>query len=1362
MDIKVRWADNTKELASNLKSGADQIEATKAAAEKMAQALQGDKLIQAAHNMAAAIQQVGGTTTLTASQMELANALFEKAAEKLQLTGQGGTYAAQTFRELASQTESADVKMERLAANLRQMGPALTTVGAGLTAGITAPLVAFGTFSIKSAMDFETAFSGVKKTVSGTPAELQAINDQFREMAKVTPVAAVDLAHIGEMAGQLGVSKERIVEFTKTIVDISTATNLTADEAGSAFARLANVMKMPQEQFANLGSAVVALGNFGASTEQEMLSMAQRISAAGATAGMTAPQVLGIANALSSVGIEAEAGGTAVSRVINKIASDVASGGGKLQTFAKIAGLSAQEFRKAWHDDAGEAFTQFMQGLANARERGGDELLGLMDELGFKEVRLRNAFMAAANAGTLMADSIHLGTKAFAENTELTRAAGERYETAANQLKVLWNNVTDVAITVGNTLTPTMVDSLKALLPMVKGADELAKKFADLPEPIRLGSLAIVGVGAAAGPSIFILGQLANSITNLLPLLDRLSKVGMFSGIASMSGMGVLGAIAAGAAAVAVEIHEAYVGIANSEEDYKNRSRASSIALAQQKLDEAGINKKLTSSMEDLALAYSINEHGAAAAMQATAGLSDEHKKGAAGASQLGAALETVAQKVAALTEAEKADILTKRAQHESIAAIAKETGIATDVVSAFIAQQKDGAGKAKKAYEDWQRAVSDLEDQFEGMNWDYTIDGALKLGGSINEIAAYFGVSRGEVRNHQEALKVWAAVVKLEATAAAKGLTSELEHLGRTISPKEMDEFNVVLAKMAKLEAEAASTTLPASLETIGQKFKYEVNPELEHAIKLHEQHLKMLDQLASGFQQLAQIAGGSFGEIASAIGRAVSVTATIAHQIDAFNKAKVEKDKAGQAQAAVGMGLQGVGGVEQIAQGGAVNAASGGLAVGAAGAGLLASAGVISGMAALSVATLGIGAAAIGAYYGIKALMSIGGPSDEEISARKTQVDLVKALGDQATVAQQKQIALVAEANHGSTTYATFAIVGRDAMLKIGKSAAEADQVVQGLLDTHNPQRFAAAMKQVQDAINLDTKAQNALNDALSRYHFTTEQLGPAMRAQKLDEQAQQLYQDWQVLNAAGIDNAAISKQMSANVNDYLQMALKTGTEVPIAMKPMLEQMADMGDLTDAAGNKLSKADVDGMNFSTTMTQGFKDIVQSVKDLTDVIARGLGVAIDGVTDKINKIPRDITVNVGVNRTDTGGGGEAPPEDPYTPHMATGVRGFAGGWAMVGEQGPELLRLPSGSDVIPHGIIPSDFGLSSPMPSMSGNDWQGLTGGTVLNDAGQPIVLDLTVQSLLDGQVVAENTVRRVVQNKRGVGTVLKRGLPA
>src|SRR6185503_17250192 len=102
--IPIRWSDNTKELTEHLKQGLNQIEATKAGAEKMAQALGGGKLIQAAHNWTAAVQLMGGAEKLISSERERGNALLTKAIDKYTALGQ---VAPQAMRDLAAATKGA-------------------------------------------------------------------------------------------------------------------------------------------------------------------------------------------------------------------------------------------------------------------------------------------------------------------------------------------------------------------------------------------------------------------------------------------------------------------------------------------------------------------------------------------------------------------------------------------------------------------------------------------------------------------------------------------------------------------------------------------------------------------------------------------------------------------------------------------------------------------------------------------------------------------------------------------------------------------------------------------------------------------------------------------------------------------------------------------------------------------------------------------------------------------------------------------------------------------------------------------------------------------------------------------------------
>ena len=64
-------------------------------------------------------------------------------------------------------------------------------------------------------------------------------------------------------------------------------------------------------------------------------------------------------------------------------------------------------------------------------------------------------------------------------------------------------------------------------------------------------------------------------------------------------------------------------------------------------------------------------------------------------------------------------------------------------------------------------------------------------------------------------------------------------------------------------------------------------------------------------------------------------------------------------------------------------------------------------------------------------------------------------------------------------------------------------------------------------------------------------------------------------------------------------------------------------------------------------------------------------------------------------------------------PGFAEGVRNFEGGWAMVGEQGPELVNLPKGSDVFSNG---DSMGMLRNRTSGIGPVSQGVTEQTVIN----------------------------------------------
>lgn len=123
----------------------------------------------------------------------------------------------------------------------------------GVTLAATAGLVG-------AAVQWESSVASMAKTIDATPAEFDALSGSIRDLALEIPMSAASLAELAATAGQLGIETPNIAEFTETVAAMGVSTNITAQEAASAFARIANITGMSQDDFDRLGSSIVELG----------------------------------------------------------------------------------------------------------------------------------------------------------------------------------------------------------------------------------------------------------------------------------------------------------------------------------------------------------------------------------------------------------------------------------------------------------------------------------------------------------------------------------------------------------------------------------------------------------------------------------------------------------------------------------------------------------------------------------------------------------------------------------------------------------------------------------------------------------------------------------------------------------------------------------------------------------------------------------------------------------------------------------------------------------------------------------------------------------------------------------------------
>ena len=520
--------------------------------------------------------------------------------------------ARQSASVLGTQMQAAGEKIKEVGDKIKGVGDKISSLGTTMTQKVTIPIAtAFGA-SIKSAVDWESAFTGVMKTVDETATTTyDDLKKGINELAKTTASSQNEIAATMEIAGQLGVAADDALDFTEVMIKLKDTTNLTAEEAASSIAKFANVTGMSLKDVDKLGAAVVDLGNNYATTEADIMSMATRLSGAGAQVGLSTGEILGLATALSSVGIEAEMGGSAFSKAmikmqvavetgfdqVNKLTKEagmslrdlelmstndtksfkelaqslgmttteikeVIKNGNNLNNFADVAGMKTEEFVNLYRNDAPAALQAFIKGLGDTESKG-ESTIAMLQDMGFTEVRLRDTLTRLANANGMVVKAMEQGNQAFKENAALENEAQKRYETMAAKMQQLKNRITEVAVKIGEMLMPhltKLMDTIEKWIDRWNSLDESQQEFI----------LKIAALVAAIGPALVIIGKVISAIGIITSAIGSLTTIlGTL-----MTAIGALASPITIIIAAVAALTAAFIYFYNTNEEFRDRVNA--------------------------------------------------------------------------------------------------------------------------------------------------------------------------------------------------------------------------------------------------------------------------------------------------------------------------------------------------------------------------------------------------------------------------------------------------------------------------------------------------------------------------------------------------------------------------------------------------------------------------------------------------------------------------------------------------------------------------------------------------------------------------------------------------------------------
>lgn len=401
-------------------------------------------------------------------------------------------------------------------------GAAVAAAGIGVALGV----------SVKAAIDFESAMADVRKVVPGLDSAegLKAMSQEILNMSRELPVSAKGLAEIMAAAGQAGIAKEELADFTRQAAQMGIAFDISAAEAGEAMAKLRTSLGLDQQQVVNLADAMNYLSNNMASSAAEVTQFMLRAGAMGKQVAMTTEQTAAFGSAMIAAGAPPEVAATSFNNLIRAMAKGESATDRQSAAFQRL-GLDVVDVAKKMQIDAvgtiRDVFLRISKMPAEMRVSTISEIFG--DE---------------ARALTPLITNMNLFDQAMGLVGDKSKYAGSmlaefetRSKTSANQFQILQNNLDALAIAIGNGLLPAINLMLVALTPTIGFISDMANRFPLLTAAIT--TLVVVFAGLVA---------LAPFIVSFITLLGQLAGL-------------KLGATIAGWAAAILPLKAAFAGL---------------------------------------------------------------------------------------------------------------------------------------------------------------------------------------------------------------------------------------------------------------------------------------------------------------------------------------------------------------------------------------------------------------------------------------------------------------------------------------------------------------------------------------------------------------------------------------------------------------------------------------------------------------------------------------------------------------------------------------------------------------------------------------------------------------------------------
>ena len=506
---------------------------------------------------------------------------------------------------------------------------------------------------LDNAVSYESNIASIKKVVTDLSDDTV---DSLKQIAVASGSTFDSIAEYATLGATLGIAQNALADFTDAMVKLEAASDgsIAGEEGAKQVARLLNQFDIGAEYAENFGSAVTYVGDQFAATANEIVEVASRMGGLSAINKVTINDLVGLASEMKNLGIETESGASAITKTFLSINTKVATGAESLSDFASVAGKSAKEFTEAWEKAPMDAFLSFVNGLSSEvfneineavdsgsislseyasaldtttdsfkamwkqdptgtfekykdalgnLEEGSESASVVLSDLKINSVRTAQTLLKLAGNGDVVREAIKDSSKAWEENTNLTKKANTIYETTEKKLESAREAIRQAAASLGDTFLPIVKNVADVVTSLTKTFNSLPKSAKTAIASTTLLATGIAKVGSSTMGTLSWLNQMSMGSSGLSKACGNLLKT-ITGGGGLVGALGSALPFALGAAGVALVAYAGYSAYANNETVKYNKTMKELCENASQQFVTSlqGINSEMANINEIVAI----------------------------------------------------------------------------------------------------------------------------------------------------------------------------------------------------------------------------------------------------------------------------------------------------------------------------------------------------------------------------------------------------------------------------------------------------------------------------------------------------------------------------------------------------------------------------------------------------------------------------------------------------------------------------------------------------------------------------------------------------------------------------------------